>query len=461
MRLFGYHVRRMTVFLCLLEGTIFGAAFLSVSQFLAQPAGLPMSLETFLEVAVAPAGLLFLTMVAFGAYNIDMMQSARIVTPRLIAAAVLGGAALIFVIATGMTDQLSPVQMVMAEAAAFPLILLGRMGLRHLTVVPVLRSRALVLGTGNRAQRVWEVLSGDRLGRLAGFVEVDTSSGEHPLVPTARVLPRTESLAVMARASNVDQVVIALEDQRGTLPMEELLECRMQGITVHNASTFLERETGKVDLDAMRPSWLVFDEDFTSGRVSDFCKRSLDLVASAGLLLLLAPVLLITALLIKLDSPGPVFYRQVRVGLGGKPYSIIKFRSMRNAAEKDGKAQWAQAGDPRVTRVGSILRKSRIDEIPQALNVLSGDMSFVGPRPERPAFVSDLAEEIPYYNERHRVKPGITGWAQINYPYGASVEDARQKLRYDLYYIKNKSLLFDLIVMLQTVRIILFAEGSR
>ena len=461
MRLFGYHVRRMTVFLCLLEGAIFGAAFLAVSQFLAQPAAVPLSLETLLEVAIAPAGLLFLTMVAFGAYNIDMMQSARIATPRLIAAAVLGGAALVFVIATGISSQLSPVQMVMAEAAAFPLILLGRMGLRHLTIVPVLRSRALVLGTGGRARRVWEALSGDRLGRLAGFVELDPGVSGHPLVPAARVLPRTQSLAAMARASNVDQVVIALDDQRGALPIDELLDCRMQGITVHNASTFLERETGRVDLESMRASWLVFDEDFTSGRTSDFCKRALDIAAGTGLLVLLAPVLLLTAVLIKLDSPGPVFYRQVRVGLGGKPYQIIKFRSMRNDAEKDGRAQWAQAGDPRVTRVGSLLRKSRIDEIPQAFNVLAGDMSFVGPRPERPPFVADLGEKIPYYNERHRVKPGITGWAQINYPYGASVEDARQKLRYDLYYIKNKSLLFDLIVMLQTVRIILFAEGSR
>ena len=461
MRLFGYYVRRMTVFLCFLEGMIFGMAFLAVSRFVAQPAGSPLSLETFLEVAVAPPGLLFLTMVAFGAYNIDMLQSARTATPRLIAAAVLGGAALVFVIATGISSQLSPVQMIMAEAAAFPLIVLGRMSLRHLTVVPVFRSRALVLGTGRRAQRVWEALSGDRLGRLAGFVDVNPDSAGHPLVPTARVLPRQGSLVALARASNVDQLVIALDDQRGALPMDELLGCRMQGITVRNASAFLERETGKVDLETMRPSWLVFDEDFTSGRTSDFCKRALDIAAGTGLLVLLAPMLLLTALLIKLDSPGPVFYRQVRVGLGGRPYEIIKFRSMRNDAEKDGRAIWAQAGDPRVTRVGSILRKSRIDEIPQAFNVLKGELSFVGPRPARPSFVADLAEEIPYYNERHRVKPGITGWAQINYPYGASVEDARQKLGHDLFYIKNKSLLYDLIVMLQTVRIILFAEGSR
>ena len=461
MRLFGYHVRRMTVFLSLLEGMIFAAAFLGVGYALALLGPLPLSPETLLEVAIAPAGLFFLMLVAFGAYNVEMLQSARSAAPRVIAAAVFGGAALVFLIATGLTQHLSPWQMLLAQAGALPLILLARMGVRHLTVVPVLRSRALVLGTGGHARRVWEALSGDRLGRLAGFVAAETETANHPQVPAGRVVPRRESLVAMARQGNADQVVIALDDQRGALPIDELLECRMQGIAVSNASTFLERETGMVDLASMRPSWLVFDEGFSSGKVSDFCKRALDIAASAGLLILLAPVLLITALLIKLDSPGPVFYRQERVGLGRKPYQIIKFRSMRNDAEKDGKARWAQAGDPRVTRVGAILRKARIDEIPQALNVLSGDMSFVGPRPERPQFVAELAEEIPYYNERHRVKPGITGWAQINYPYGASVEDARQKLRYDLYYIKNKSLLFDLIVMLQTVRIVLFAEGSR
>ena len=222
---------------------------------------------------------------------------------------------------------------------------------------------------------------------------------------------------------------------------------------MRNASAFLERETGKVDLETMRPSWLVFDEDFTSGRTSDYCKRALDIAAGTGLLVLLAPMLLLTALLIKLDSPGPVFYRQVRVGLGGRPYEIIKFRSMRNDAEKDGRAIWAQAGDPRVTRVGSILRKSRIDEIPQAFNVLKGEMSFVGPRPERPSFVADLAEEIPYYNERHRVKPGITGWAQINGFRGETqtLDLMRQRVQHDLYYIENWSVLFDLRILVMTL----------
>ena len=327
--------------------------------------------------------------------------------------------------------------------------------------MPVLRNRALVLGTGESARRVWEALRGDNLGRLSGFMDLQTASNPHPQVPPARTVARPDSLVAYATASNIDQIVVALDDRRALMPVEELLECRMRGITVYDASTFIERETGKVDLDGMRASWLIFGEGFHIGRIGRVLKRTLDIVVSGSLLILFAPVLLLTALLIKIDSKGPVFYRQIRVGLNGAPYSILKFRSMVQDAEKDGKAIWARSGDARVTRVGMIIRKARIDEIPQAINVLKGDMSFVGPRPERPVFVEQLAGGIPYYAERHRVKPGITGWAQINYPYGASVEDAREKLKYDLYYIKNQSLIFDLVIILQTVRIVLFAEGAR
>jgi len=299
------------------------------------------------------------------------------------------------------------------------------------------------------------------MGSLHRFVEMRGEEDLPPEVPVARTIARPACLAGFAVAANVDQVVVALDDQRHQMPMEELLKCRMRGIKVHDASDFIERETGKVDLEGLRASWLVFEEGFHLGRVGGICKRGLDIGVSASLLILFAPVLLLTALLIKLDSPGPIFYRQTRVGLNGVPYGILKFRSMVQDAEKDGQALWASSGDERVTRVGAIIRKSRIDEIPQAINVLKGDMSFVGPRPERPVFVDQLSAEIPFYAERHRVKPGITGWAQINYPYGASVEDAREKLKYDLYYVKHQSLLFDLVIILQTVRIVLFAEGAR
>ena len=461
MRVFGHHVRRMTVFLCVLEAAIFIAVFFAVARGLHIANLDPVTLSTFLEVAVAPALLLFLTMIALGTYNFDVLQSPGVITQRLIAVAILGGAALLAVIALGVSDLISMRQLLLAEAAAFPIILVGRIVIRRLTAMPVLSSRALVLGTGESARRVWEALRGDNLRRLSAFVALQSGDEPHPQVPTQRTITRPNSLAAYARSANIDQIVVALDDRRSQMPIEELLECRMRGITVYEASTFIERETGKVDLDGIRASWLIFGEGFHIGRFGRFCKRALDVLVSGSLVILFAPVLLLTALLIKIDSHGPVFYRQTRVGLNGEPYSILKFRSMVQDAEKDGKAIWAKSGDARVTRVGKIIRKARIDEIPQAINVLKGDMSFVGPRPERPVFVEQLAGEIPFYAERHRVKPGITGWAQINYPYGASVEDAREKLKYDLYYIKNQSLVFDLVIILQTVRIVLFAEGAR
>ena len=461
MKVFGHHIRRMTVFLCVLEAAIFATAFFAVAESLSLPDFDPRSLAGVFEAAVLPALLLFLAMIALGTYNIDVLQSPRTVTQRLVAVALLGTVALLVLAALGISDLITARQLVLAQAAAFPLIFLGRLSVRYLTTVPVLRSRALVLGTGAHARRVWEALGSDHLGRLYRFVGPCSDAGQRPAVPAARVMSWPQSLADFAIGANVDQVVVALDDQQDQMPMEQLLECRLRGLKVHDASAFIERETGKVDLEGLRASWLVFEEGFRLGRLGQIGKRGLDIIVSASLLILFAPILLATALLIKLDSPGAVFYRQTRVGLNGVPYDILKFRSMVQDAEKDGKAQWAQSGDARVTRVGAIIRKARIDEIPQAINVLKGDMSFVGPRPERPVFVDQLAMEIPYYTERHRVKPGITGWAQINYPYGASVEDAREKLKYDLYYVKHQSLLFDLVIILQTVRIVLFAEGAR
>jgi sugar transferase (PEP-CTERM system associated) len=233
------------------------------------------------------------------------------------------------------------------------------------------------------------------------------------------------------------------------------------GVHVNDFSTFLERETGRVDLDTLNPSWLIFSDGFSSGRaISSVLKRMFDMVASAILLLFALPVIAVFACLVKLDSKGPAFFRQMRVGIYGQPFELIKLRSMRSDAEKDG-SKWAVKDDPRITRLGRFIRKLRIDELPQAWNVLCGQMSFVGPRPEVPAFVEDLEDKLPYYAERHMVKPGITGWAQINYPYGASIEDSRQKLEYDLYYAKNYTPFLDLLILLQTLRVILWHEGAR
>ncbi|MCB2046466.1 MAG: TIGR03013 family PEP-CTERM/XrtA system glycosyltransferase, partial [Novosphingobium sp.] len=257
------------------------------------------------------------------------------------------------------------------------------------------------------------------------------------------------------------EVVLALEERRNALPLKDLLRIKTAGVHVNDFSSFMERETGRVDLDTLNPSWLIFSDGFSSGRmVSSFAKRLFDIAASSLLLLLTFPLILFFAVLVKIDSRGPAFFRQERVGLYGQPFDLVKLRSMCNDAEKDG-AKWAQTNDPRVTRVGRFIRKVRIDELPQAWSVLKGQMSFVGPRPERPQFVTDLEDQLPYYAERHMVKPGITGWAQINYPYGASIADARHKLEYDLYYAKNYTPFLDLLILLQTLRVVLWPEGAR
>ncbi|RZA05740.1 MAG: TIGR03013 family PEP-CTERM/XrtA system glycosyltransferase, partial [Proteobacteria bacterium] len=259
----------------------------------------------------------------------------------------------------------------------------------------------------------------------------------------------------------VSEVVLALEERRNALPLKDLVRIKTAGVHVNDFSSFVERETGRVDLDTVNPSWLIFSDGFSSGRaVSSVAKRMFDILASSILLLLTFPIILLFALLVKLDSKGPAFFRQTRIGLYGEPFEILKLRSMRTDAEKNG-AQWAEKGDSRITRVGRFIRKVRIDELPQVWTVLKGKMSFVGPRPEVPQFVEDLEEKLPYYAERHMVKPGITGWAQINYPYGASIADSRHKLEYDLYYAKNYTPFLDLLILLQTLRVVLWHEGAR
>jgi sugar transferase (PEP-CTERM system associated) len=271
----------------------------------------------------------------------------------------------------------------------------------------------------------------------------------------------------LAKDLRVQELVVAVDERRrsdsGGYPLDQLLDCKLAGIRVSEDISFLERETGRLDIRSLSSGWLVFSDGFSYSPLRDSLERAFDIAVSMSLLLVTWPIMLLVALAIKLEDGvrAPLIYRQERVGYGGRTFRVHKFRSMRIDAEEDGKAVWAERNDSRITRVGAVTRKLRIDELPQILDVLRGDMSFVGPRPERPEIVEDLAREIPYYNERHRVKPGITGWAQISYPYGASMEDAEEKLKYDLYYIKNHSLLFDLFILVRTVEIILLGEGAR
>ena len=322
--------------------------------------------------------------------------------------------------------------------------------------------RVLIIGTGDDAAGVEKALAtlGYPSMAIVGFYPVGQGS-ETAAVPADRILPRTLPLSEVVSGLGIQEVIVAVREQRGgVLPMRELIECRVSGVPITDLAGIYERVRGEVPIESLKASWLIYGQGFAQSGLRTFIKRTFDLLVSAVLLVLTLPLMLITALVIRLESHGPVIYRQERVGRGGRPFTCLKFRSMQADAEADGKPRWAGANDERVTRIGRFIRKTRIDELPQLINVLRGEMSFVGPRPERPGFVNELKKAIPYYDLRHSVKPGITGWAQVRYTYGASVEDARKKLQFDLYYVKNHSLFLDLLILVETVRVVLFREGA-
>lgn len=325
--------------------------------------------------------------------------------------------------------------------------------------------RVLIVGAGKDAQQVWQDMrGGDQWAgyELVGFFPTTEQTSVSIVDGKAQVFERSHRLIDLVRQHKVNEIIVAVREQRGGgVPMDQLLDCRISGVPILDLAGFYERTKAEVPVDSLKGSWLVYGDGFVQGHARQLTKRTFDIVSSATLLVLGAPLMVLTALAIKLeDSRGPVFYSQERVGLGGKSFMCIKFRSMRTDAEKDGVARWASKNDSRITRVGAFIRKTRIDELPQLFSVLRGEMSMVGPRPERPSFVSQLREQIPYYDLRHTVKPGLTGWAQVRYAYGASVEDARRKHQFDLYYVKNNSLLLDLLVLIETVSVVLFREGA-
>jgi sugar transferase (PEP-CTERM system associated) len=328
-----------------------------------------------------------------------------------------------------------------------------------------LRPRLLILGTGNRAANIARELVASHRGVAAvvGFIQAQK---EDAMEVEGAVIQRNQTLLDIALEHEANEIVVALEDRRatsgGAMPLNELFECKMNGIRISEPMALYERELGLIELNEIGPGWLVFSAGFSSSALWDQLKRITDILVSILLLLIVWPLMLFAVVLILLETGRPVIYRQTRTGLANEPFQIQKFRSMTINAERDGQAVWASENDSRVTRVGAFLRNTRIDELPQLFNVLRGEMSFVGPRPERPEFVEKfVGSSMPYYNERHRVKPGLMGWAQLNYPYGASVDDAEKKLRYDLYYVKNRSLTLDIIIMVQTVQIILLGSGVR
>jgi len=325
--------------------------------------------------------------------------------------------------------------------------------------LPAFAKRVLILGIGQKAEHIGSMIGATNHNYvLAGYIDCPS---EALAVPAYQIVGDGESIFEIAQKQRAQKIVISLSEKRGVLPLRDIMNCKLSGIDVLDAPSFYEEVMGKLFIEDTRPSWFIFSDGFRITALKKVYKRFFDIMCSLIGLTIASPLMLIAGILIKVNSSGPVFFRQVRVGEREKDFVLYKFRTMRQDAEQGTGAVWAKENDTRVTGVGNILRKTRFDEIPQLFNVLKGDMSLIGPRPERPEFVDKLKEIIPYYSERHFVKPGITGWAQVKYQYGASVEDAVEKLRYDLYYIKNLSFFLDMLIVLETVKVVLFGRGSR
>ena len=394
-------------------------------------------------------------------YDLTLVHSNRELIVRLLQAA---GAASIVLAALYFTV---PALMIghgifVSALGVFLLAILGwRLAFNYISGSMKLQERVLFVGTGETARRVArQILDQHEFAyRIIGFIDDDASRVGERIVNPA-IVGTPADIERLCAEHHIDRIVVGLSNRRGKLPVEELLRAKMAGIRVEDATTTYERVTGKILIDDLRPSWLIFSDGFRVSHATRLMKRTIDVTLSGVLAVLALPFMLLTALLVIIEDGRPILYQQERVGENGRTFILSKFRSMKKDAEKGGKPIWAKAGDDRVTRIGLFIRKTRLDELPQIYNVLRGDMSFVGPRPERPFFVEQLAKEIPFYQQRHTVKPGITGWTQVKYRYGSSLEDATEKLRYDLYYIKHLSVFFDLTIVFDTVKVVLFRKGA-
>jgi len=460
-RVFKHYVPNAVLLLAVLDMLLLLAAAEAGWEYRAWQIDIAVgSIWPRLPQLISFAAALMIAMVAVGAYQADVLVSIRQAAMRLMVAVSLGVLflALLYFVVPSFTLWRSNLFYAMLFAIAG--LVLVRILFGGFLGGERFKRRIVVLGAGARAARL------ERLERTPGstFTIVGYVAMGEPerVIPQAIARDAIHNLADHVVHLKASEVVLAIEERRNALPLKDLLRIRTTGVQVNEFSAFLERETGRIDLQTVNPSALIFTDGFSSGRMlTAIVKRAFDVTVSLLLLTVALPLILITALAIRLESAGPAFYRQRRVGLFNQTFEIPKLRSMRQDAEAGGAAVWAAERDPRVTRIGRFIRKVRIDELPQCWSVLKGEMSFVGPRPERPQFVADLERELPYYAERHMVKPGITGWAQINYPYGASIEDARNKLEYDLYYAKNYSPFLDLLILLQTLRVVLWPTGAR
>lgn len=468
-RFFKHYIRTPYVVLAMVEANaIIGAVYLAVL--------LRQSFEPYPQYYLPPNLLVSAIWVSFVLLSCNLAMSVYVahlkegftgmLVRSLVSFGLLGSVALYLSHLVFPVFALEPALASIEITLSLLLVLPIRVLFFRLVDAGALRRRVLVVGAGVKAQQIWSNVyraSGQRAFELVGFIPCEH---EDVQVDRSRIIKLQGPLVDYVRALRIDEVVVAPDDRRlglgGRVPMHQLLDCKMQGADVIEAITFCEKELAQIELTMLYPGWLIFSDGFQFNALRTYSKRGFDLLASGLLLFLTWPVMLVAALAIAVESRfrAPILYRQVRVGQDDKPFALLKFRSMRVDAERGG-AVWAKENDDRVTGVGRFIRSARIDELPQIYNILKGDMSFIGPRPERPEFVADLTKRIPYYAERHRVKPGLMGWAQLCYPYGASIDDAAQKLRYDLYYIKNHSLLLDVLIVVQTVEVILVGKGVR
>jgi sugar transferase (PEP-CTERM system associated) len=456
--IYSHRLPTLAVLHVFLDAAVVGGSFVLVSR-LHTPAS-DLQVPEFISATLVFTLAVILAMASLGLYAPRQQEAPRAPIVRLTIALAIA------VIALMIIGPLLP------RAAGYYAALTEAALIAGMAVIPVRRTLAawarhgvfarpvLIVGTGEEALAVGQAVEASPGYTLLGYYP---SSAQDPCrVPRRKLVSNESSLETWVREYGIKEIIVAVREKRGgKLPLPQLLSCRLRGVKVLDLPHFFERTTGQVPVDSLKASWLIFGEGFRQDWARNAVKRAFDVIASLLLLVPGLPVMLMTAILIRLESAGPALFRQERVGLGGRSFMLLKFRSMRQDAEHDGRPRWASATDPRITRVGRFIRRTRIDELPQVFNVLKGEMSFVGPRPERPYFVAQLTQQIPFYGARHTIKPGITGWAQVRFSYGASLEDAVQKLQFDLYYVKNHTFLLDLVILVETVRVVLFGEGAR
>ena len=463
LRIFNHYITTSFVWLVLIETIIlFGSVYLSREIiFYGEDPQIKLLLEPFFVKAFVYTLIMGLSMTAVGLHTRSVVENSAAMAIRTLLAFFFGflASTLLFYVypelflgrgVFGLTLVLSSVGVITV-----------RVIFRKIDDVDAFKKRILILGTGKKAKIIESLkdIAKKRDQEIVGYIVIDQNPVQ---VPQDKVIEIETTLLDLVQKKDIDEIVLAMDDRRKGFPLNGLLECKMKGVVIHDIIHFLERITGHIELEALHPSMIIFSSGFTSAVAPNGTKRLFDIFVSLTLLILASPVMIATAVTIWLSSFGrdPVFYSQVRIGLCDMPFKVRKFRSMKVDAEKGG-AQFASKNDSRVTLLGAFIRKTRIDELPQLFNVLSGEMSFVGPRPERPEFVLGFEQSIPHYALRHSVKPGITGWAQICYPYGSSAEDTKNKLQYDLYYIKNYSHFLDLTIIFQTIQVVLFGQGAR